>query len=86
MLTWILVHKWHSTIDLIIQYERFKLIALIDLGADSNYIQEGLIPIKYYEKTLESLGSAGGQKLIVKYKLSRQKYVKIKYVLLLPSY
>lgn len=30
----------------------FKLetIALIDLGANLNYIQEGLIPTKYFEK------------------------------------
>ena len=28
-----------------------EIVALIDLGANMNYIQEGLIPVKYYEQT-----------------------------------
>ena len=40
-------------------------IALIDLGADMNYIQEGLIPLKYYEKLFERLTQANGEKLII---------------------
>ena len=30
-------------------------IALLDSGADMNYIQEGLILLKYYEKSSERL-------------------------------
>ena len=43
--------KWHTEITLEINKE-FSLseIALIDSGVDMNYIQEGLIPLKYYEK------------------------------------
>ena len=44
-------------------------IALIDLGADMNYIQEGLIPLKYYEKLFERLTQANGEKLIINYKI-----------------
>ena len=42
---------------------------LIDLGADMNCIQEGLIPLKYYEKSFERLTQANGEKLIINYKL-----------------
>ena len=44
-------------------------IALIDLGADMNCIQEELIPLKYYEKSFERLTQANGEKLIINYKL-----------------
>ena len=44
-------------------------IALIDLGADMNSIQEGLIPLKYYEKSFERLTQANGKKLIINYKI-----------------
>ena len=44
-------------------------IALIDLGADMNCIQEGLIPLKYYEKSSERLTQANGKKLIINYKI-----------------
>ena len=44
-------------------------IALIDLGANMNCIQEGLIPLKYYEKSFERLTQANGEKLITNYKI-----------------
>ena len=44
-------------------------IALIDLGADMNCIQEGLIPLKYYEKSSERLTQANGENLIINYKI-----------------
>ena len=31
----------------------FTVIAMIDSGADMKYIQEGLIPSKYFEKSTE---------------------------------
>ena len=44
-------------------------IVLIDSGADMNCIQEGLIPLKYYEKSSERLAQANGEKLIINYKI-----------------
>ena len=44
-------------------------IALIDSGADMNCIQEGLIPLKYYEKSSERLTQANGEKLIINDKI-----------------
>ena len=47
-------------------------IALIDSGADMNCIQEGLqeglIPLKYYEKSFERLTQANSEKLLINYK------------------
>ena len=45
-------------------------MALFDIGADSNCILEGLVPIKFFEKTLEKLSKANGSKLKINYKLS----------------
>ena len=45
-------------------------VTLINLGADNmNCIQEGLIPLKYYEKSSERLIQANGEKLIINYKI-----------------
>ena len=43
---------------------------MFDTGADSNCIQEGLIPIKYFEKTSKQLSTDNGSKLIINFKLS----------------
>ena len=61
----VIFHKWHTEITLVINKE-FSLIeiALIDSGADMNCIQEGLIPLKYYEKSSERLTQANGEKII----------------------
>ena len=50
----------------------FKLetIAPADIGANLNCIQEGLVPTKYNEETIESLRAANVPKLKIKYKLS----------------
>ena len=66
----VIFQKWHIEITLIINKE-FSLteIALIDSGVDMNYIQEGLIPLKYYEKLSERLTQANGEKLIINYKI-----------------
>ena len=52
----VIFQKWHIEIILVINKE-FSLteIALIDSGADMNCIQEGLIHLKYYEKSSERL-------------------------------
>ena len=66
----VIFQKWHTKITLVINKE-FSLteIALIDSGADMNCIQEGLIPLKYYEKSSERLTQAKGEKLIINYKI-----------------
>ena len=43
---------------------------MIDSGADMNYIQEGLIPSKYFEKSTERLVSANGSQMKIKYELN----------------
>ena len=66
----VIFQKWHTEITLIINKE-FSLIeiALTELGADMNYIQERLIPLKYYKKSSERLIQANGEKLIINYKI-----------------
>ena len=44
-------------------------IALIDLGADLNYIQEGLIPTVYFVKTSQRLSTTSNDPLKVQYKI-----------------
>ena len=44
-------------------------IALTDSGVDINYIQERLIPLKYYDKSSERLIQANREKLIINYKI-----------------
>ena len=46
-----------------------EIVALIDLGADMNYIQEGLIIVKYYEQTGQELYAANKGKLEIEFKL-----------------
>ena len=45
--------KWHTKITIIIKDFALTTVALIDTGADLNYVQDGLIPSKYYSKTTE---------------------------------
>ena len=53
--------KWHSKVKIVIGKDfEFEVVALIDSGADLNYIQEGIIPSKYFKKTKERLTSASG--------------------------
>ena len=46
------------------------MFPLIDFGVDMNYIQEGLIPSKYFEKSIEMLISANGTQMKIKYELN----------------
>ena len=43
---------------------------MIDSGADMNCIQEGLIPSKYFEKSIERLVSANATQMKIKYELN----------------
>ena len=56
--------KRHSKVRIVISKDfEFEVIALIDSGADLNFIQEGIIPSKYFKKTRERLTSASGKKM-----------------------
>ena len=50
---------------------KITLKALIDIGADQNCIQEGLIPTKYFEKTIDGLRGANNNGLKNNYKSSK---------------
>ena len=64
------LHKWHSKVRIVISKDfEFKVIALIDSGADLNCIQEGIIPSKYFKKSKEQLTSASGGKMQIEFKL-----------------
>ena len=43
---------------------------MINSGTDMNCIQEGLIPSKYFEKSIERLASANGSQMKIKYQLN----------------
>ena len=66
----VIFQKWHTEITLVVNKE-FSLIeiALIGSGTNMNCIQEGLIPLKYYEKSSKRLTQANGEKLIINYKI-----------------
>ena len=63
--------KWYTTIQLRIKDFELTTIALVDYVADLTCIQEGLIPSKYFEKSKESLSSANGSKMNIKYEIPR---------------
>jgi hypothetical protein len=66
-----LFQKWYTEVRIVIYKEYiFETIALLNTGTDSNCIQEGLIPTKYYEKTIEKLSQANGTSLNIEFKLS----------------
>jgi hypothetical protein len=66
----ILFQKWYTEIKIVIDKEYvFETVALLDTRVDSNCIQEGLIPTKYYEKTTEKLSQASGASLNIEFKL-----------------
>ena len=43
---------------------------MIDSGVDMNCIQEGIIPSKYYEKSIDKLFSTNGTQMKIKYELN----------------
>ena len=62
--------KWHSKVRIVISKDfEFEVIALIDLGADLNCIQEGIIPSKYFKNIRERLTSASGGKMQIEFKI-----------------
>jgi hypothetical protein len=47
-----------------------NVITLIDSGSDLNFIQEGLVRSKYFEKSTERLNYASGNRLHINYELN----------------
>ena len=63
-----MIFKWYIHVNIIINQDFVikNAIALVDSGADMNCIQEGLLPEKYFEKTMHSLTSASENKMQIK--------------------
>ena len=54
MIDRMIFQKWYTEITLVVHKEfSLTVIALVDSSADMNCIQEGLIPSKYYESTID---------------------------------
>ena len=53
----------------IVKYFKLHSIALLHSDANMTCIQEGLIPLKYLEKTKQKMASATRSKLQINYKL-----------------
>ena len=70
--------RWHINVKLIIEDHEIEVIVLVDIGADLNCIQEGLIPTKYFEKSTERLNSANGSKMHIKYEINNAHVCKDK--------
>jgi hypothetical protein len=63
--------KWYAKVHIVIAKDyAFDAIALFDTGVDLNYIQEGLVPSKYFEKSTEKLSSASGNKMQINFELN----------------
>ena len=62
---------WEVSLTIVIK-DKFVLniVALIDLGAVLNCLQEGLVPTQFYEKTKQTLSRVNGKRLTINYKLS----------------
>ena len=78
-----LIPKWFTKVKNVVFHDyHFTIIAMIDSGADMNYIQEGLIPSKYFEKSTERLVSANGSQMKIKYErlVFTNNYVEYKMV------
>jgi len=65
------IRKWYSKVKIKIQDFKLFVVVLIDTGADINYIQEGLVPTKYYSKSKETLHSINGSKMQITFEISK---------------
>ena len=70
--------KWHTKVKIIIKNYEIEVIVLVDIGADLNCIQEGLIPTKYIEKSTEKLNSANRSQMMIKYEINNAHVYKNK--------
>ena len=78
LLNKITIVRWNTNVKLIIENHIIEVIVLVDTGADLNYIQEGLIPIKYFEKSTERLNSVNSSKMHIKYEINNAHVCKDK--------
>jgi hypothetical protein len=63
--------KWYTKVHIIVAKDySFDAIALVDTGADLNCIQEGLVPSRYFEKSMETLSSASGNRMQINFELN----------------
>lgn len=63
--------KWFALVTITVEDFKETFVALIDSGADTSCIKEGIIPTKYCERTKEKLMAANGEDLEVKYKFTK---------------
>ena len=67
----VLPPKWFTKVKIVVSHDyHFTVIVMIDSGADMNYIQEGLIPSKYFKKSIERLVSTNGTQMKIKFELN----------------
>ena len=67
----VIFQKWEVSLTIVVNNEfAINIIALIDSEVALNCLQEGLVPIKFCEKTKETLFEANGKRLAIEYKLS----------------
>jgi hypothetical protein len=63
--------RWYTKVHVVINKDyAFDVVAMIDTGADLNCIQEGLIPSKYFEKSMEKVSSANSEKMLMNFELN----------------
>lgn len=68
----VITYKWHIKFTIMANGEyMFLTITLIDSGLDSNCIDEGLVLLRYFSKTIEELNTTNGNRLIVRYNQSK---------------
>ena len=67
----VIFQKWEVSLTIVIK-DKFVLhtIALIELEASLNCLQEGLVPTQFYEKNKQVLSGANATRLMIDYKLS----------------
>ena len=67
----VIFQTWEVSLTIVVKNQFvFYIVALIDSRAALNCLQEGLVPIRFYEKTKQTLFGANSKKLYIKYKLS----------------
>jgi hypothetical protein len=71
LINWIHIRKWYSKVRIKIKDFELSVVVLIDTGADLNFIQEGLVPTKYYSKSKETLRSVNGSKMQMTFEISK---------------
>ena len=67
----VIFQRWEVSLAIVVKNKfAIDIVALIDSGVALNCLQEGLVPIHFYEKTKQTLFGADGKKLAIDFKLS----------------